>query len=89
MSLTDERFEVLDRRQFFIGGEWVDPTTSQVREQTEAATAETIAIAAIGVESDIDAAVKSARRAFDEGPWGRSTSAERAAALRRARSRFR
>lgn len=38
--------------------------------------------------ADADAAVSAARRAFDEGPWGRTTPDERAAALRRLLERL-
>ena len=59
-----------------------EPGAASLRDQTEAATGDVIGVAALGSESDIDAAVRAARRAFDDGPWGRTTAAERAAALR-------
>lgn len=83
MSLTAERASGLDRRRFFIGGTWVDPIGDGINEQTEAATGELIGVAALGSEADIDAAVHAARRAFDLGPWGKTSPAERAAVLRR------
>ena len=43
----------------------------------EAATGEPLGEAALGADADIDAAVRSARTAFDEGPWSRTTVAER------------
>ncbi|MFI6310103.1 aldehyde dehydrogenase [Nocardia fusca] len=82
MSLTVER-PSLDRPRFFIGGDWVAPNAESVHEQTEAATGEVIGTAHLGVEADIDKAVRAARRAFDHGSWGRTTAAERAAVLRR------
>jgi acyl-CoA reductase-like NAD-dependent aldehyde dehydrogenase len=36
-----------------------------------------------GTEADVDRAVAAARRAFDSGPWGRMTAAQRGALLRR------
>lgn len=83
MSLTVERPSGLDRPSFYIGGDWVAPRTQKMHEQTEAATGEVIGTAALGSEADIDAAVRAARRAFDHGPWGRTTAAERAAVMRR------
>lgn len=83
MSLTTQRPSDLDRKRFFIDGEWADPSGRHVQEQIEAATGERIGVAALGTEADIDAAVRAARRALDEGPWGRTTAAERAEALRR------
>jgi acyl-CoA reductase-like NAD-dependent aldehyde dehydrogenase len=82
MSLTVERSS-LDRTRFFIGGDWVDPLEKRVHKQTEAATGAVIGVAALAGDGDVDAAVRAARRAFDQGPWGRTTAAERAAVLRR------
>ncbi|MFI8074203.1 aldehyde dehydrogenase [Streptomyces sp. NPDC086033] len=83
MSLTTQRPSDLDRKRFFIDGEWAAPSGDRVQEQIEAATGERIGVAALGTEADIDAAVRAARRALDEGPWGRTTAAERAEVLRR------
>jgi aldehyde dehydrogenase (NAD+) len=83
MSLAVEPTSDLDRPLFFIDGDWVEPSSDQLRNQIEAATGEVIGIAALGAEADIDAAVRAARRAFDDGPWGRTTAAERATVLRR------
>lgn len=71
----------LDRRQFFIGGEWVEPDGTDSVQQMEAATGELLGTAALGNERDIDRAVQAAREAFDHGPWGRSTAEERAAVM--------
>lgn len=83
MSLTVERPNDLDRKRFFIDGAWVKPSSDRTQEQIEAATGEVIGVAALGTEKDIDAAVRAARHALDEGPWGRTTAAERAAAMRK------
>ncbi|MEV5072684.1 aldehyde dehydrogenase [Microbacterium sp. LMI12-1-1.1] len=83
MSLTVERLSGIERTRFFIDGKWVQPRGGVLREQTEAATGDVIGVAALGSESDIDAAVRAARRAFDDGPWGRSSAGDRAGALRR------
>ena len=83
MSLTVERPSDLDRPRFFIDGEWASPSGSAVREQVEAATGDVIGMAALADAADVDAAVRAARRALDEGPWGRTTAAERAVVMRR------
>jgi aldehyde dehydrogenase (NAD+) len=83
MSLIVERPNDLDRKRFFIDGAWATPSTDRIQDQVEAATGEVIGTAALGSEADIDAAVRAARRALDEGPWGQTTAAERAAMLRR------
>jgi betaine-aldehyde dehydrogenase len=82
MSVTVDRPSSLDRTRFFIGGEWVDPVRTELRDQIEAATGERLGVAALAGEADIDRAVRAARVALDEGPWGRTTAAERAVMLR-------
>lgn len=82
MSLTVERPNNFDRKRFYIDGSWVAPSSDRTVDQIEAATGEAIGIAALGAEADIDAAVRAARRALDQGPWGRTTTVERAAMLR-------
>ncbi len=72
----------LDRPNFFIGGEWVKPAADQVVIALEAATEEVLGTAALGTTADIDRAVNAARIALD-GPWGRTTVAERADVMRR------
>src|SRR3954468_4467588 len=64
MSLTTQRPSDLDRKRFFIDGEWAAPSGDRVQEQIEAATGERIGVAALGTEADIDAAVRAARRAL-------------------------
>ncbi|MCS3876537.1 acyl-CoA reductase-like NAD-dependent aldehyde dehydrogenase/ketosteroid isomerase-like protein [Gordonia amarae] len=83
MPLTTRQPGGLDRRRFYIGGRWVDSVSDRVHKQTEAATGKVIGTASLGGEADIDAAVRAARWAFDNGPWGRTTPAERAAVLHR------
>ncbi|WP_369192226.1 aldehyde dehydrogenase [Streptomyces sp. R08] len=73
----------LDRPAFFVGGTWLAPSTDDHHVALEAATEEPIGIAAMAGPADIDAAVAAARAALDSGPWGRSTAAERAEAMRR------
>ncbi len=68
--------------RFFIGGEWVAPSsdaTIDVIDSTNEARYYTIAEAAA---ADVARAVASARDAFDTGPWPRLTHAERAEYLR-------
>ncbi|OLT22744.1 aldehyde dehydrogenase [Pseudonocardia sp. CNS-139] len=73
----------LDRRFFFVDGEWVEPAGTDTVEVVEAATEERLGTAALGSAADIDAAVRAARRALDHGPWGRTTAQERAAVMLR------
>ncbi len=64
-------------RQLFINGQWVDAASGETFETPNPATGETLAQVAEGSAEDIDRAVKAARKAFDEGPWGRMTPSER------------
>ena len=64
-------------RQLFINGEWADSASGRTFETPNPATGETLARVAEGEAEDIDRAVKAARRAFEEGPWGRMTPSER------------
>jgi len=64
-------------RQLFINGQWAEAASGKTFETPDPATGETLARVAEGEAEDINRAVKAARRAFDEGPWGRMTTSER------------
>ncbi|MFF4956661.1 aldehyde dehydrogenase family protein [Streptomyces sp. NPDC001222] len=66
-----------------VAGEWRAALSGATREILDPADAEPLALVAEGDERDADAAVAAARRAFDEGPWPRTSAAERAALLHR------
>jgi betaine-aldehyde dehydrogenase len=67
---------VYDR--LFIDGDWVKSTGSETIEVISPGTEEPIGSVPASTEADIDAAVAAARRAFDSGPWPRTSPAERA-----------
>jgi len=67
----------------FIGGEWVSAATAETIEVVNPANEEVIAHVSAANAVDVDKAVKAARKAFDEGPWSRTSGAERAAYLRK------
>jgi phenylacetaldehyde dehydrogenase len=64
-------------RQLFINGQWVDAASGRIFPTPNPATGETLANIAEGDAEDIDRAVRAARRAFEEGPWGKMTPSER------------
>lgn len=66
-----------------IGGEWVEPLSGKTLESTNPFTGKAWATIAEAEAEDVDRAVKAARHAFDEGPWGRMTGTERARLMRR------
>jgi acyl-CoA reductase-like NAD-dependent aldehyde dehydrogenase len=68
--------------RFFIGGQWVSPSTSAKFEVIDAATELPLFSVSEAKEADMSRAVAAARTAFDEGPWPRLTHAQRAEYLR-------
>src|SRR5262245_54945950 len=61
----------------FIGGKWQDSVSGKTFATLNPATGEAICQVAEGDKADIDLAVKSARKAFEEGPWPRMNASER------------
>src|SRR2546430_6234829 len=60
--------------QNYINGQWVKSSSGEMFPVFDPSTEEVIAHAASATAADVDHAVKSARAAFDSGPW-RETSA--------------
>ena len=67
--------------KLFIGGKWVEPSSSEVIEVHSPATGELVGKVPLAVEADVNAACAAARKAFDEGPWPHMSPQERAAVL--------
>ena len=63
--------------QLFIGGKWVNSASGETFTTPNPATGEPLATVASGGAEDIDRAVRAARAAFEDGPWGRMTPSER------------
>src|ERR1700761_7729420 len=64
-------------RKLFIDGEWTEAASGKTFDTPNPATGETLARVAEGDAEDINRAVRAARRAFEEGPWGRLTASDR------------
>jgi phenylacetaldehyde dehydrogenase len=64
-------------RQLFINGQWTAAASGKTFETPNPATGDALASIAEGDAEDIDRAVRAARKAFDDGPWGRMTPSER------------
>src|ERR1035437_7056075 len=64
-------------RQLCINGQWADAASGRTFETPSRASGEALARVAEGEAEDSDRAVRAARRAFEEGPWGRMTPSER------------
>jgi len=83
MTFTDSPIASLRHADlFFIGGEWVKPSSDAKIEVTDSGTEEIIFSVAEAQADDISRAVGAAREAFDHGPWPRMTHAQRAEYLR-------
>jgi acyl-CoA reductase-like NAD-dependent aldehyde dehydrogenase len=67
--------------KLLIGGEWRDAQSGATFATWNPATEEPLTEIAEAGEPEVDAAVRAARSAFDEGPWPRMTGAERGAIL--------
>lgn len=68
----------LPKGQLLIDGQWRNSVSGQTYPSFDPATEEVITDCAAGTDADAQAAIKAARRAFDEGPWGRMHHEERA-----------
>lgn len=69
--------------RMLIGGEWVDAGSGKTFESINPYTGRAWATAPEAQDEDVDRAVRAARAAFDEGPWGKMTGTERARLMRR------
>ncbi len=67
--------------RIFVGGRWQAARGGDRIDVVSPHTEEVIAHAAAGSAQDVDAAVRAARGAFDDGPWPRMSHAERIAAV--------
>src|SRR5438046_9426324 len=66
-----------NNKKIFIGGKWGDAASGKTFATLNPATGEVLAQVAEGDRADIDAAVRAARKAFEEGPWSKMTASER------------
>ena len=68
--------------RFFIGGEWVAPSSDATVDVIDSTSEDVYYTIAAAAPDDMARAVAAARHAFDEGPWARLTHAERAEYIR-------
>ena len=69
--------------KLFIDGKWVDSVSGKTFDTLNPATEEVITSIAEGDSADIDLAVTAARKAFEDGPWGKTDARERGKILLR------
>jgi aldehyde dehydrogenase (NAD+) len=73
--------EIQVRDKLYIGGEWVEPASSETIDVVNAATEEVMGRIPQGTAEDVDRAVRAARQAFET--WSRTDLVERAECMRR------
>ncbi|WP_020495411.1 aldehyde dehydrogenase family protein [Sciscionella marina] len=84
ISMLGHRDELgLAEGQLLVDGAWREGAKSEQWTHVHPASGEEIGRFAVAGESDVDAAVTAARRAFDEGDWPRMRARERIAILHR------
>lgn len=66
-----------EKKQILIDGEWMDAKSGETFDVLNPATGGVIARVAAGGKEDVDAAVKAARRAFENPDWARMTPSAR------------
>ncbi len=70
---------ILDRRQFYINGSWVDPAVANDFDVIDPSTEDVAAVISLGGEADTNAAVAAAKAAFPA--WAATSVEERIALL--------
>jgi acyl-CoA reductase-like NAD-dependent aldehyde dehydrogenase len=82
-DMTFTRDVTFTRDHLFIGDRWVEPEGGAAMPVINPATEEVIASAPCASANDTASAIAAARKAFDEGPWGRTTPSQRGEYIRR------
>jgi len=72
---------MINKREFYINGEWVAPAQANDLDVIDPSTEEVCAVISLGSQADTDAAVSAAKQAFDS--WSQTPKAERLAVLER------
>ncbi|MFI5495182.1 aldehyde dehydrogenase family protein [Actinoplanes sp. NPDC051859] len=84
LSIKSRRDAVgLSTGELLIGDSWRSASDGRTWTHVHPATGEHVGEFAVATTADVDAAVRSARRAFDEGPWPRARAKERIRVLHR------
>ncbi len=78
----DTQVPIRHTDRFFIGGQWVTPSSGATINVIDSHSEETYFTVAEAQAADMDRAISAAREAFDNGPWPRLTHAQRAEYLR-------
>ena len=82
-SLATRTHQIRHPNAFFIGGNWIEPSSTDTFDVIDSGTEDVFVTVAEAQAVDIERAVAAARSAFDRGPWPRMSPAERAVYLNR------
>ncbi len=82
MTLSETVVPVRHADRFFIGGDWVAPSSKATFEVIDSSTERVYFRVAEAQPADMDRAVAAARRAFDAGPWPTMSHADRGVFLK-------
>ncbi|MBO9476455.1 aldehyde dehydrogenase family protein [Shimia sp. R11_0] len=74
---------MIEKRQFYINGQWVDPVAANDLNVIDPATEEVCAVISLGDQADTDAAVAAARAAFPA--WAETPLEERVSLVKKLR----
>ena len=66
---------MLDKRKFYINGEWIEPTKKNDFEVINPSNEESFAVISLGSKADVDLAVKVSKNTFES--WKETTKEER------------
>ncbi len=84
MAILYERSKIrIPTRKLLINNEWVNSSNELVFKTYDPYTEKTITELQLASKDDVDIAVKSARKAFEEGPWAKTSAKERSRLLYR------
>src|SRR5260370_37990479 len=61
----------------YVNGQWVASASGETFPAYDPSTEDVIARVSSADKHDVDFAVKAARKAFDEGPWSKTTAQDR------------
>jgi aldehyde dehydrogenase (NAD+) len=73
---STDHIQIEDQYGLFIGGEFVAPADDRYFETINPASAEPLCSVGLATKTDVDRAVKAARKAFS-GPWSKLSAADR------------
>jgi aldehyde dehydrogenase (NAD+) len=77
---------MIEKRQFYINGQWVDPVTAHDFDVIDPSTEDVLGVISLGGQADTDAAVAAAKAAFPS--WSQTSKGGAFGALRKTPRRL-